>query len=61
VVFLPEAFDYIAESQIQSLELAEDLDGPLIKRYSELAVKHNVWLSLGGFHNKVTQIPDIKF
>ena len=54
---MPEAFDYIAESQVQSLELAEDLDGPLIESYSELAVKHDVWLSLGGFHNKVTQTP----
>ncbi len=57
MIFLPEAFDYIAESQVQSLDLAEDTDGPLIKSYSELAVKHNVWLSLGGFHNKVIQSP----
>lgn len=56
VVFLPEACDYIAESQAQSQELAEDLAGPLMKSYSDLAVKNNVWLSIGGFHNKVATL-----
>lgn len=52
-MFLPEACDYIAESHAQSLELAENLGGPLIKSYSELAVQNHIWISVGGFHNKV--------
>lgn len=55
-MFLPEACDYIAESHTQSFELAEDLDGPLLKRYSELAVQNQIWISIGGFHNKVFQM-----
>ena len=53
MIFLPEGFDYIAESQSQSLELAEDLDGPLMKGYANLARECNIWISLGGFHNQV--------
>ncbi|KAI9554690.1 hypothetical protein GHT06_019966 [Daphnia sinensis] len=52
VIFLPEACDYIAESHAQSLELAESIDGPLIKSYCELAVQNHIWISIGGFHNK---------
>ena len=52
MVFLPEACDYIAESQAQSFELAEDLDGPLVKSYSQLASSNKMWISIGGFHNK---------
>lgn len=54
VIFLPEACDYIAESHAQSLELAENIDGSFIKSYSELAVQNHIWISIGGFHNRVT-------
>ena len=53
MIFLPEACDYIAESHSQLLELAEDLNGPLIANYVQFAQKYNIWLSIGGFHNKV--------
>lgn len=53
MIFLPEAFDFIADSQAQSLELSETLDGPGIKSLSKFAVENKIWLSLGGFHNKV--------
>nr|CAH0113267.1 unnamed protein product [Daphnia galeata] len=56
VVFLPEACDYIADSHAQSLELAENMDGLLMKSYSELAVKNGIWISVGGFHNKCSSI-----
>jgi len=52
MIFLPEACDYIAESHSQLLELAEDLNGPLIANYVQFAQKYNIWLSIGGFHNK---------
>jgi len=53
MIFLPEAFDFIADSQAQSLELSETLDGPAIKILSSIAIENKIWLSLGGFHNKV--------
>ncbi|XP_018427056.1 PREDICTED: nitrilase homolog 1 [Nanorana parkeri] len=52
MVFLPEAFDYIGGSTEETLSLAENLDGELIRRYSGLARECRLWLSLGGFHEK---------
>lgn len=53
MVFLPEAFDYIEQDKTKSFELAESLDGPTISNYKSLAKALGVWLSLGGFHEKV--------
>ena len=53
MVFLPEAFDYVAQDKKQSVAMAETTDGPTITRCAELARKYNVWLSLGAFHQKV--------
>lgn len=53
MVFLPEACDYIAGNKVQSVEMAETLDGPLLKQYKNLAKSFGVWLSLGGLHIKV--------
>ncbi|GCC44026.1 hypothetical protein chiPu_0028280, partial [Chiloscyllium punctatum] len=36
-LFLPEAFDYVAPSQEQTLSQAEPLEGDLIQRYLHLA------------------------
>ena len=52
MVFLPEACDYIAESNSQSLEMAEGIEGPSISNFRQLAKTHNIWISIGGFHNK---------
>ncbi|XP_071442557.1 deaminated glutathione amidase [Hetaerina americana] len=52
VVFLPEACDYLGRSTQEILALAEPLDGPTISRYKELASHHNIWISLGGVHEK---------
>lgn len=52
MVFLPEAFDYIAENKEETLRLSEPLDGPLMKKYQSLANDLGVWLSLGGFHER---------
>lgn len=53
MIFLPESFDYIEEDKNKSLKAAETLDGPLITNYKSLAKSLDVWLSLGGFHEKV--------
>lgn len=52
MVFLPEAFDYIGRSKEESAQLSETLDGPLIRSYQELAKELDIWLSLGGFHER---------
>lgn len=52
VLFLPEAFDYIASSKVESVKMAEPLDGFLINKLKDLAKETNMWLSLGGFHEK---------
>ncbi|KAJ3584940.1 hypothetical protein NHX12_013663 [Muraenolepis orangiensis] len=52
MVFLPEAFDYIGSSRDQTLAQAESLTGDTVSRYSLLASKLGVWLSLGGFHER---------
>ncbi|XP_053331067.1 deaminated glutathione amidase isoform X2 [Spea bombifrons] len=52
MVFLPEAFDYICDNTEETLSLAETLEGVTVQRYSSLARECDVWLSLGGFHEK---------
>ncbi|XP_026289383.1 nitrilase and fragile histidine triad fusion protein NitFhit [Frankliniella occidentalis] len=53
VIFLPEACDYVGKNKPQTIEMAEDVNGPTLSAYKELAKQHNVWLSLGGIHIKV--------
>lgn len=53
MVFLPEACDYIAGNKVQSVAMAESLDGPLVEQYKSLAKSFGVWLSLGGLHIRV--------
>lgn len=52
MVFLPEGFDYIGSSRDETLELSESLTGGTISQYTQLARKLEVWLSLGGFHER---------
>uniref|UniRef100_A0A8V5H570 Uncharacterized protein n=1 Tax=Melopsittacus undulatus TaxID=13146 RepID=A0A8V5H570_MELUD len=52
LIFLPEGFDFIGLNPEQTLGMAEALDGPLLRRYMELARDLGVWLSLGGFHER---------
>jgi predicted amidohydrolase/diadenosine tetraphosphate (Ap4A) HIT family hydrolase len=53
IAFLPECFDMVCESQPETLQKMEPITGPLITKYKELAVSSKIWLSLGGFHEKV--------
>ena len=53
IAFLPECFDMVCESRQQTLQNMEPIAGPLIQKYKELAASSRIWLSLGGFHEKV--------
>ncbi|XP_025203414.1 deaminated glutathione amidase [Melanaphis sacchari] len=55
MIFMPEAFDYIEEDKTKTLEMAESLNGPLINSYKSLAKSLDIWLSLGGFHEKFSE------
>lgn len=50
---LPENFAFIGPGN-EAVLAAEPLDGPTITRLSGLAKKYKIWLSLGGFQEKVS-------
>ena len=52
VVFLPECFDFVGTSKAFVASAAETLHDKTIRFYSETAASKNLWLSLGGFHEK---------
>lgn len=52
MLFLPECFAFIGVKGTDALAVMEPLDGPLLGRYRELAARHRLWLSLGGFAEK---------
>jgi predicted amidohydrolase len=49
MLFLPECFSFLGASQQESLSNAQPLEGPLMRRYCDLAKRTGLWLSLGGF------------
>ncbi|KAM9985833.1 hypothetical protein ACTFIZ_002128 [Dictyostelium cf. discoideum] len=59
---LPECFAFISGGihQFESRDNAEYLDqkGGIIERYKDLAKQNNIWLSLGGFHEKIKDDPN---
>ena len=52
MVFLPECFDFVGTSKAFVASAAETLQDKTIRYYSEMAASKNLWLSLGGFHEK---------
>ncbi|XP_054160837.1 deaminated glutathione amidase-like isoform X2 [Oppia nitens] len=60
MVFLPECFDMICETREKTMANTEPIDGPIVSRYRQLAKEVNVWLSLGGLHEKKTHNDDGK-
>ncbi|KAJ8668189.1 hypothetical protein QAD02_009852 [Eretmocerus hayati] len=50
IAFLPEACDYLADNKADAVSMAEPLDGCIVQRYKDLALKENIWLSIGGVH-----------
>ncbi|XP_008216975.1 deaminated glutathione amidase isoform X1 [Nasonia vitripennis] len=59
IAFLPEACDYLADNKADSVSMAESLDGSIVQRYKELALKEDMWLSLGGVHEAVCFKPKL--
>lgn len=54
MIFFPEACDYICDSKKDIVAFSEPiLGGDIVGKYRQLAAKHNVWLSMGGVHEKV--------
>lgn len=50
MAFFPEACDYLADNKKDIVAMAEPLTGQTVASYKEIAVKNNIWLSLGGIH-----------
>ncbi|XP_071960916.1 deaminated glutathione amidase-like isoform X2 [Antedon mediterranea] len=52
MTFLPEGCDFISKTKEEAVAMAISLDGELMSRYKNLAMKYDQWLSLGGVHLK---------
>ncbi|CAG4978448.1 unnamed protein product [Colias eurytheme] len=62
MIFFPEACDFICDNKKDTLTSAEPiLTGNTVKQYRDLAAKHNVWLSMGGVHEKDESNPNKMF
>ncbi|CAJ1346534.1 unnamed protein product, partial [Effrenium voratum] len=53
LVALPECFAFIGAFAGEAQKAAETLEGPTLQRYRDLAKEKQVWLSLGGFQERV--------
>lgn len=54
MLFFPEACDFICDNKNDMLNYSEPIiGGSIVQKYKELAKKYNVWLSMGGVHEKV--------
>ncbi|KAL4435951.1 hypothetical protein ABPG77_000713 [Micractinium sp. CCAP 211/92] len=49
MLFLPENVSFLGTAFSESLAIAEPLQGPLMRRYRQLAANTGLWLSIGGF------------
>ncbi|XP_041970157.1 nitrilase and fragile histidine triad fusion protein NitFhit isoform X2 [Aricia agestis] len=59
MIFFPEACDFICDNRKDIVRSAEPiLTGNTVKAYKELAIQNNVWLSMGGLHEKDDKNPD---
>ncbi|KYR02090.1 nitrilase 1 [Tieghemostelium lacteum] len=63
LICLPENFAFIGGGnyQMESRDNAEFIDQPdgIISRYQKIAKDNRVWLSLGGFHEKIKNNPEM--
>lgn len=55
-VFLPECCDYVGSNVPETLKLSETIDGDTMLFYRNLSKTNKMWLSIGGFHEKVPKI-----
>jgi predicted amidohydrolase len=49
LICLPENFAFVGTHFEESIRMAEPLYGPIIKKYKQIALENQIWLSLGGF------------
>ncbi|XP_023946599.2 nitrilase and fragile histidine triad fusion protein NitFhit isoform X2 [Bicyclus anynana] len=62
MVFFPEACDYMCDNKQDTLKSAETiLNGETVNFYRQLAMQHNVWMSMGGVHEKDENDPKKMF
>lgn len=54
VVFLPEASDYVGQNIEETKSMSESLGGAIVSEYKSLARQNKVWLSIGGFHERLS-------
>lgn len=54
VAFFPEACDYLADNKKDTVAMAELLTGQTVASYEEIAAKNDIWLSLGGIHEAIS-------
>lgn len=52
MAFFPEACDYLADNKKDIVAMSESQDGLMMSKYKNLAKQHDIWLSLGGLHEK---------
>ncbi|EAR98049.1 carbon-nitrogen family hydrolase (macronuclear) [Tetrahymena thermophila SB210] len=55
ICFFPEAFAMISRSFAETFENAEYIDGEMINCLRDHAKKYNLWLSLGGFQERLKE------
>lgn len=58
--FLPECFASISQSGEESKKDSEYLTGSTVSYMKQLAVENNLWLSLGGFQERLNDDPEAK-
>lgn len=56
VVSLPENFAYLGKNDDGVLLASEPLTGPSISHFMSVAKKNDIWLSLGGFQEKIPEV-----
>lgn len=54
LISLPENFAFFGAGSIETIKQAEQLDGDSITRLKACARKNHIWLSLGGFQEKIS-------
>ncbi|KAJ8706315.1 hypothetical protein PYW08_010941 [Mythimna loreyi] len=58
MLFFPEACDYLCDNKNDTLNSAEPIiGGATVGSYRQLAAQYNVWLSMGGVHEKDEENP----
>ncbi|XP_015112951.1 deaminated glutathione amidase isoform X2 [Diachasma alloeum] len=55
IAFFPEACDYLADNKKDIVAFSEPLTGPTVSKYKSLAAEHDIWLSLGGLHERQSE------